>query len=96
MRDRSSSRRGIRAGMVGGAAGAAAVGIVWLAGVTGPSQALAQTAAEPSDHARGFISAAEQRKQIVERLDRIALALERINRRLEQGVHVADAPPAAR
>lgn len=89
LRDRCAQRErpAFVAGLLGGFLGAALLlGVTMLAGapgapgspgVPGPRAALADTTAP--DEPRGLISAADQRKQILERLDRIVILLERLN-----------------
>lgn len=66
-------------GLLGGFVGAALLlGVVTIANQPGPSAALASPDASIEDRPRGLISAADQRKQIIERMDRILAVLERI------------------
>lgn len=96
VRDRCPTERrpAFFAGMLGGLAGAAlALSVATFAGrpaAFGPSEALARDTRDGVDERpRGLVSAAEQRIEIIERLDRIVAALERIDRH-----STAHAPPA--
>lgn len=73
------------AGLFGGFVGAALLlGVVTLVtspgapGIAGPNTAHASPTTQVEDRPRGLISAADQRKQIIERMDRILVVLERI------------------
>ena len=85
----SPRTRRVPAGFLGGCVGAAAALTLVSLGdpPRWPSTATAaQQVVNDDADARGFISAADQRKQIIERLDKVIGALERIDRRLNAGV----------
>ncbi len=77
---RDNEQRSIfSAGLFGGFIGAALLlGVVTISHRSGPSAALASPEAQVEDRPRGLISAADQRKQIIERMDRILVVLERL------------------
>lgn len=78
--------RRFSSGLIGGCVGATAVLMVMsLSQAFGPGEASGSQQVINEERAVGFVSAAEQRKQIIDRLDRVLGALERIDRRLQDG-----------
>jgi len=95
-RDRSlnAQRTPFAAGLLGVAVGAGVLlGIGAIGARPQPATALASAPAQTDDRPRGLISAADQRKQIIDRLDRVLDALERIDERL---AHAQQERPAGR
>lgn len=85
-------RSALGAGLLGGFVGASLLlGVVTIAKQPGPNAALASPDASIEERPRGLISAADQRKQIIERMDRILVVLERIES-LQRGSS-AERPP---
>ncbi len=76
---------------LGGLAGAAIVfGVVTLANTGGATPALANQ--QQDDQPRGLVSAIEQRRMIIQRLDRLIATLERIERDLPSDPATVKAP----
>lgn len=86
----------LRAGMLGGLLGAAScLGAVSLVKVSGPSEAHAsQTLAD--ERPRGLISAADQRIEIIQRLDRMNATLDAMRLMMEQQAQQTQRAPAPR
>lgn len=86
----------LRAGLLGGMLGAATcLGALSVSRVTGPSQALASQGVA-DERPRGLLSAADQRIEIIERLDRLNATLDAMRRLMEQQAQQTHGAPARR
>ena len=81
-RSRDENRPAIRDRAISGLIGAGIVlGIVMLTNVAGPASAIASEQ-QDGDQPRGLVSAIEQRKMIIQRLDQLIATLNRIESKL--------------
>lgn len=96
---RESQRRAgptLRAAMLGGLIGAAScLGALALVKVSGPTEAFA-TQGLADERPRGLISAADQRIEIIQRLDRMNATLDAMRRLMEQQAQQPHSAPAPR